>query len=122
MNYTLNIKGLTVNQAFKGKRYRTNQYDVFIKNCLLLLPKTVLIPDENNIKLAIEFGFSSKLSDIDNCLKTFIDCLVKKYKVDDRYIFELHVFKSIVKKGDEYIKFRIYQTDKNKPTTKHKKL
>lgn len=108
MNYTLNIKGLTVNQAFKGKRYRTNQYDVFIKNCLLLLPKTVLIPDENNIKLAIEFGFSSKLSDIDNCLKTFIDCLVKKYKVDDRYIFELHVFKSIVKKGDEYIKFRIY--------------
>jgi Holliday junction resolvase RusA-like endonuclease len=54
------------------------------------------------------FGFSSKLSDIDNCLKTFIDCLVKKYGVDDRYIYELHVFKTLVKKGEEYIKFKIY--------------
>jgi Holliday junction resolvase RusA-like endonuclease len=68
----------------------------------------VAFVDKENIKLAIEFGFSSKLSDIDNCLKTFIDCLVKKYGVDDRYIIELHVFKAIVKKGEEYIKFKIY--------------
>lgn len=73
-----------------------------------MLPKTVCIEDDSNIKLAIEFGFSSKLSDIDNCCKSFIDCLVKKYKVDDRYIYELHVFKSIVKKGEEYIKFKLY--------------
>jgi len=108
MNYTLQIKPLSVNECFKGKRYRTIKYDVFIRNCLLMLPKTILIPDQNNIKLAIEFGFSSKASDIDNCCKSFIDCLVKKYKVDDRYIQELHVFKSIVKKGEEYIRFKIY--------------
>ena len=108
MQYKIKIKGLTVNQAFKGVRYRTPKYDAFIKNCLLLLPKTIDIPDKKNVKLAIEFGFSSKLSDIDNCCKTFIDCLVKKYGVDDRYIFEMHVFKNIVKKGDEYIKFKIY--------------
>ena len=108
MNYTLNIKGLSVNEAFKGKKYRTDKYDKFIKNCLCLLPASIDIPDKTNVKLAIEFGFSSKLSDVDNCVKTFIDCLVKKYKVDDRYIFEMHVFKTIVKKGDEYIKFKIY--------------
>lgn len=108
MNHTLKIKGLTVNQAFKGIRYKTPKYDYFIKNCLSLLPNKIEIPDKTNVKLAIEFGFSSKLSDIDNCCKTFIDCLVKKYKVDDRYIFEMHVFKKIVKKGDEYIKFKIY--------------
>jgi len=108
MTHTLNIKGLTINQAFKGRRFRTDKYDSFIRNCTFLLPKTVIIEDEKNVKLAIEFGFSSRLSDIDNCCKTFIDCLVKKYKVDDRYIFELHVFKKIVKKGDEYIKFKIY--------------
>ena len=107
MHYTLKIKGLTVNQAFKGRRFRSSKYDQFIKECSLLLPSVIEIPDKTNVKLAVEFGFSSKLSDIDNCLKTFIDCLVKKYKVDDRYIFELHVFKSIVKKGDEYIKFKI---------------
>jgi len=108
MNYTLQIKPLSVNEAFKGRRFKTDKYDSFIQNMHYLLPKTILIPDEKNIKLAIEFGFSSKASDIDNCCKSFIDCLVKKYKVDDRFIYELHVFKSIVKKGEEYIKFKIY--------------
>jgi len=108
MNYKLQIKPLSINEAFKGRKFRTDKYDYFIKNCLLQLPKTILIQDKTNIKLAIEFGFSSKASDIDNCCKTFIDCLVKKYKVDDRFIYEMHVFKSIVKKGEEYIKFKIY--------------
>jgi len=108
MNYTLQIKPLSVNEAFKGRKFRTDKYDVFIRNCLLTLPSVINIPDENNIKLAIEFGFSSKASDIDNCCKSFIDCLVKKYKVDDRFIYEMHVFKAIVKKGEEYIKFKIY--------------
>lgn len=108
MEYKLNIKPLSVNQAFKGKKYRTDKYDSFIYACLKILPKSIDIPDKENIKLAIQFGFSSKASDIDNCCKTFIDCLVKKYKVDDRFIYELHVFKDIVKKGDEYIRFKIY--------------
>jgi len=73
-----------------------------------MLPKSLIIPDKTNIKLAIEFGFSSKASDIDNCCKSFIDCLVKKYKVDDRFVYEMHVFKTIVKKGEEYIRFKIY--------------
>lgn len=108
MNYEIKIKPLSVNEAFQGRRFKTDKYDLFIRKTLLLLPKYIEIPSPENVKLAIEFGFSSKNSDIDNCCKSFIDCLVKKYSVDDRYIYEMHVFKSIVKKGDEYIKFRIY--------------
>lgn len=108
MNHTILIKPLSVNEAFKGQRFKTEKYDRFIFNCLLMLPKTIEIPNESNIKIAIQFGFSSKGSDIDNCCKSFIDCLVKKYKVDDRHIYEMHVFKAIVKKGEEYIKFKIY--------------
>jgi len=108
MNYTLNIKPLSVNQAWQGKRFKTDLYNDFIQKMHSILPKEIEIPEKKNIKLAIEFGFSSKSSDIDNCCKTFIDCLVKKYKVDDRNIYEMHVFKEIVKKGNEYIKFRIY--------------
>ena len=108
MNYKINIKPISVNECFKGRRFKTAKYDLFIKNMLLLLPKTIDIPDETNIKLAIEFGFSSKASDIDNCCKAFIDTLVKKYGVDDRFIYELHVFKKIVKKSEEYILFKIY--------------
>lgn len=108
MNYTLKIKPLSVNQAFKGKRFKTDKYDTFIYKMHCILPNEINIPNPNKMRLAIEFGFSSSASDIDNCLKTFIDCLVKKYKVDDRYIQELHVFKKITKKGEEYIKFRLY--------------
>lgn len=108
MNYRLNIKPLSINEAWKGKRFKTDLYNEFIQKMYYLLPNSIAIPNTENIKLAIEFGFSSKASDIDNCCKTFIDCLVKKYKVDDRYIYELHVFKEIVKKGEEYIKFKIY--------------
>lgn len=108
MNHEIKIKPLSINKAFKGKRYRTHEYDAFIKNCLILLPKQIEIPNKAKIKLAVQFSFSYKGSDIDNCLKTFIDCLVKKYGVDDRYIYELHVFKNIVKKGDENILFKFY--------------
>jgi Holliday junction resolvase RusA-like endonuclease len=108
MNFTINIKPLSINEAFKGRRFRSDKYNLFIKNCLLQLPVSIIIPDKLNIKLAIEFGFSSSRSDIDNCCKTFIDCLVKKYGVDDRYFYELHVFKKVIKKGEEYIKFKIY--------------
>jgi len=102
----LNIVPLSVNKAFQGKRFKTKEYDIYIKNMLYLLPHIDFIP-ENNIKLFIEFGFSSKLSDIDNPLKPFIDCLVKKYGVDDRYITELNVRKKTVSKGNEYIIFEI---------------
>jgi len=108
MEHKLQIKPLSVNDAYKGKRYRTDKYNLFIKNCLKELPQIMPIPDKSFIKLAIQFGFSSKASDIDNCCKSFIDCLVKKYGVDDKHIYELHVFKLIVKKGEEFIKFKIY--------------
>lgn len=108
MNYTINIKPLSVNRAWKGKRYKTDEYDRYIKDVLSLLPTKIDFPDPKNIKLAIEWGFSSKASDCSNPIKLFEDCLVKKYGVDDRHIQELHVFKAIVKKGSEYIKFRIY--------------
>jgi Holliday junction resolvase RusA-like endonuclease len=108
MNHTIKIKPLSVNEAFKGKKYRTDKYDLFIKNMMFLLPNNMNFPDEKNIKIAIIFGFSSSLSDIDNCCKSFLDCLVKKYKIDDRYIYEMHVFKEIVIKGQEFITFKIY--------------
>jgi Holliday junction resolvase RusA-like endonuclease len=108
MNHIIKIKPLSVNEAFNGQRTRSKKYDSFIKSMMFLLPKQIEIPNKEHIKLAIEFGFSSKASDIDNCCKSFIDCLVKKYSVDDRYIYELHVFKEIVKKRNEYICFKIY--------------
>lgn len=73
------------------------------------LPDIIETFDKNNMKLRIEFGYSSKLSDLSNGIKVFEDCLVKKYGVDDRNTFEMHIKKVIVKKGFEYIKFEFYE-------------
>jgi Holliday junction resolvase RusA-like endonuclease len=103
----LNIKALSVNKAFQGRRFKSPEYNKFISNMLLVLPKLKDVPTKD-IRLKIEFGYSSKLSDIDNGLKTFLDCLVKKYGFDDRYIIELFVTKKIVEKGKDHIKFTFY--------------
>jgi Holliday junction resolvase RusA-like endonuclease len=101
----INIKALSVNSAWQGKRYKTYKYERYINSMLMLLPR-INIP-QSPFHIDIEFGFSSKLSDIDNGLKPFLDCLVKKYGFDDREIYSLSVKKTIVKKGSEFINFKI---------------
>ena len=57
--------------------------------------------------LILKFGFSSKLADWDNPVKPFQDILQKRYNFDDRDIFKATVEKEIVKKGNEFIEFKI---------------
>jgi Holliday junction resolvase RusA-like endonuclease len=101
----IDIKPLSVNGAWQGKRFKTPEYKRYIDAVLLLLPN-IDIPT-NPLQLAVEFGFSSKASDIDNCLKPFLDCLVKRYGFDDREIYFLLVKKTIVPKGKEFINFKL---------------
>lgn len=103
----IEIKPLSINVAFQGRRFKTKEYNNYINNVLCLLPKLKIgLPPYN---LQVEFG-TSKLNDLDNNLKPFIDCLVKKYAFDDRDIYMIQAKKVIVKKGSEYIKF-IIQSD-----------
>lgn len=102
----LQIKPLSINEAYKGRRFRTPKYDLYIRKMMYLLPATMLIP-KDNIKIFIEFGYSNSLSDIDNGLKCFIDCLQKKYGFNDKLITELNVRKIKVAKSMEHIIFEI---------------
>lgn len=103
----INIKPLSVNDAFQGRRYKTDRYKDFEKEMLLTLPiKFIGIPP---YIIKLQFGFSSKASDIDNPVKQTIDCLSKKYKFNDNQVYRLEVEKFIVAKGDEYIKFDILE-------------
>lgn len=103
----INIKPLSINKAFQGRRFRTKHYDKYISDMLMLLPNSLKIENKVHLRLSITFGYSSRLSDIDNALKCTIDTLVKKYNFDDRYIYELHVKKVIVEKKKEFIEFFI---------------
>jgi Holliday junction resolvase RusA-like endonuclease len=100
----LNIKPLSVNEAWQGSRFKTKKYLSYEKALLLMLPKREI---KNVHTVFIEFGFSSKLADIDNPVKLILDILQKKYGFNDRDITELNVKKTIVKKSEEFIKIKI---------------
>jgi Holliday junction resolvase RusA-like endonuclease len=99
------IKPLSVNQAWKGRRYRSEKYLNYINSVLVQLPK-LDIPT-GNLRIDITFAFSNKGADIDNPLKPFLDILQKYYNFNDSRIYELNVKKIIVPKGKEFIDFNI---------------
>ena len=105
MKQLLFIKPLSVNEAWQGKRYKTDKYKQFEKTVLLMLRQKI-IPD-TKLKVTLTFGFSSKLSDIDNPIKMTLDILQKKYKINDNKIYQLVVNKLIVEKGHEFIDIEI---------------
>lgn len=101
----LNIKPLSVNQAWQGRRFKTNIYKNYEKEIIALLPKTQF--PEGKVSIEITFGFSNKSSDIDNPLKPFLDILQKKYGFNDKDIYKLTVNKEVVKKGNDFIEFSV---------------
>ncbi len=101
----INIKPLSVNQSYKGRKFKTKEYTVYSKILSHLLPK-LKVPD-GKLKIEYVFGFSSSGADADNCIKPAQDLISKKYGFNDNRIYELTVKKVIVKKGDEYLSFEI---------------
>lgn len=101
----VDIKPLSVNRAWKGRRFRTDEYKKYSVDLCRILP-AFKVP-KGRLYLIVEWGFSSASSDTDNPLKCFIDCLQTKYKFNDKMIKKITVEAMDVKKGDEYIKFDI---------------
>jgi Holliday junction resolvase RusA-like endonuclease len=101
----INIKPLSVNQVWQGKRFKTKAYKDYEKEVLLTLkPMNV---NGGKLRLHLRFGLSSKNADIDNPVKPFVDCLQKRYGFNDRQIYSLIVDKIDVPKGQEFIEFEI---------------
>jgi len=101
----VDIKPLSVNIAWKGRRYKTPEYKNYEKAVLLMLPK-IKMP-EPPFKMELVFGFSNRLADIDNPTKMIVDICQKKWKFNDRDIYELNIKKQITKKGKEFFKIKI---------------
>ena len=108
----INIKPLSVNEAWQGKRFKTKQHANYCTAVHAMLPPCTpamhqLIDSKAPMTLAITFGLSSKNADIDNPVKPFIDCLQRKYGFNDKLIYQLAIEKVNVKNGKEYISFAI---------------
>lgn len=105
--HKIKIRPLSINEAFRGRRFKTDKYQSYEQELMYILPK-IKVP-EGKLHLKLIFGLSNKLSDIDNPIKSFTDCLQKRYGFNDRHIYKLDVEKIDVKKGAEYIDFEISQ-------------
>ncbi len=105
----ISIKPLSVNGAWKGRRFKSDEYKQYERDILMILPRFEV--PVGRLSLYLEFGFSSRGADFDNPIKPFTDCLQKKYGFNDNKVFEAHIKKVIVKKGEEYIKFEIKELE-----------
>ena len=101
----IDIKPLSVNRAWQGKRFKTPEYKKYQNDVLTILP-AMKVP-EGELELYLKFGFSSKNSDFDNPVKLFVDCMQKKYGFNDRYIKRAIIEVDHVKKGEEFIEFQL---------------
>ncbi len=103
----VSVKPLSVNQAWKGRRYRTDEYKSYSSGLLLLLPQEIEVP-EGKLALYLKWGMSNSRADWDNPIKPFQDILQKKYNFDDSRVYRGLVDKVITKKGKEFIEFAFY--------------
>lgn len=108
----IEAKPLSVNEAWKGQRFKTDKYKAYEHKLMYLLPKSFVIP-EPPYEIQFEFGFSNSASDWDNSIKQTQDILSKKYKFNDKLIEKGSATKVIVPKGKEYFKFNITHYDSN---------
>ena len=106
MKARVNIKPLSVNEAWQGRRTKTSKYRGFEKHFIALLPN-IKIDFKGLLNVDLTLGFSSRASDIDNPVKPILDCLQKKYGFNDNKIYKLNLIKEIVKSGDEFIELTI---------------
>lgn len=103
----VNIKPLSVNEAWKGRKFKSPKYKLYEQELLYALPMTDINWDTLPLEVSLVVGLSNMASDVDNVVKPFIDVLQKKYKFNDKYIFRLVVEKKLVVKGAEFIEFYI---------------
>jgi Holliday junction resolvase RusA-like endonuclease len=107
IQFKINQKPLSVNQAWQGKRYKTPAYKDYEKAMIIMMPKGK-IDSLEMLRVEFFFGFSNSASDLDNPVKLLMDIAQKKYGFNDKNVFELNVRKCLVKKGQEFIQMGIY--------------
>ena len=100
------IKPMSANEAFKGRRIKTDKYKAYENAFMWILPTTLVLP-KPPFQIQYTFGFSSLSSDFDNPIKQTTDCLSKKYKFNDKLIKRAIIDIEKVEKGQEFFEFEI---------------
>ena len=101
------VKPLSVNVAYRGRKYATPALKTFKEAIWYSLPNCKIDYKGKMLRINYVFGVSSKNADGDNCQKAFQDVIAEKYGFNDRQIYKWNGEKVDVKKGEEYCAFEI---------------
>lgn len=93
MRIVIPIKPISINQAFKGRRYKTDKCKKFEWDLWQLLKNKPML--KGTVEIEYHFYLKNhKLADYDNMIKVLQDILVKKgYIEDDRKIYHAEQYK-----------------------------
>lgn len=95
------IKPFSINKAWAGRRFKTPEYKAWREEALLHLRGHPYAPS-GEIEVHIKFYLKRMTSDVDNCIKPFLDALTDSQRIkDDRYIMKLTVEKIKTNTKDE---------------------
>lgn len=104
------IKPLSVNKAWRGRRYKTKEYLNYEKRLIYEMPKKEF-PIYSKYYIVMFFYFSSGMSDWDNPIKPIQDILQKKYGFNDKDVYIAHIVKKITTKSNEGLSIYIGNAD-----------
>lgn len=102
----LEIKALSVNDAYRGRRFATKELTQYKSDLGWLLPRGMHIPS-GPLSVRYVFGVNSKASDLDNLVKALQDVIAAEYGFNDNRIYHIDVTKVDVPKGKEFVEFEI---------------
>lgn len=103
--HRINFKPISLNEAYSGKRYKTEYCKAFVK-AVTLMVKPQKMP-EPPYKISFIFGVSNMGADWDNPVKLSQDCIAKKLMFNDRLIHKGEAEKVLVPKGQEFIMWKL---------------
>ncbi len=106
--FKIDIKPLSVNEAYKGKKYSTAKLKAYKRDMPLLLPSELQLPP-GRLVLLFRFHFKRKASDVDNCCKMAQDIIMEYYGEDDREIYMTLNEKIVDYNSPEYLEFEFFE-------------
>lgn len=110
--YEIPIQPLSQNQAWAGKRWKSQDYKTYEAALQIYFHKFTLpkLKKKERFYLYLEFGATYR-QDCSNGIKLFEDCLCKFLGVDDRDVMAIFTRKIITKKVDSFIRFNIFMSE-----------
>ena len=108
------VKPLSANKMFYRAKQLTKEYRLFREFMYEEVADRKKWPfkPEDELDFTVKVGLSSKLADVDNCIKPLLDTFQLLFEFNDKYVFKVTIEKEHVKKGSEFIDVQVKEYTK----------